>query len=67
MEALREGVAFVTGEAFYLSGGDQEMRLCFSTVAPEQIELGVKRLAAAAKRVQEARPDESQLVTMPVV
>ncbi len=67
MEALREGVAFVTGEAFYLSGGDQELRLCFSTVAPDMIEQGVKRLAAAARHLQETKPDESRLVTMPVV
>lgn len=66
-EALREGVAFVTGEAFHLSGGDQELRLCFATVGPEMIEEGVKRLAAAAKRTQETKTEVNQLATMPVV
>ncbi len=67
MEALREGVAFVTGEAFYPSGGETELRLCFSTVSPELIDQGVKRLAAAAKRVRDTRPEDPQLATMSVV
>jgi len=66
-EALREGVAFVTGEAFHLSGGDQELRLCFATVRPELIEQGVKRLAVAAKRMQDPTSDDGKLATMPVV
>ncbi len=67
MEALREGVAFVTGEAFYPSGGEQELRLCFSTVDSETIDEGIRRLATAAKRLQEAKSEQTQLATMPVV
>ncbi len=67
MEALREGVAFVTGEAFYLAGGEQELRLCFSTVDADMIDQGIKRLASAAKRLLDVKPQESQLATMPVV
>ncbi len=67
MEALREGVAFVTGEAFYPAGGEQELRLCFSTVDADTIDQGIKRLATAAKRLEETKPEESRLATMPVV
>jgi len=51
--AMRHGVIYVAGPAFFVSGGGQEyVRLSFSAPAPDRIELGVRRLAAA---VQEAR------------
>ena len=51
--AVDEGVAFVTGTAFYAGGrgGDGELRLSFSLETPERIDEGVRRLAAALRRV----------------
>ena len=50
--AQRHGVIYVSGPAFFVNGaGQQYLRLSFSAPAPERIELGVSRLAAA---VQEA-------------
>ena len=45
---MREGVAVVPGAPFYPDGrGTQNVRLSFSRVADEEIEDGVRRLAAA--------------------
>ncbi len=47
-KAVRRGVAFVPGLAFYASGARANtLRLSFVTVAPAQIEQGVQRLAQA--------------------
>lgn len=46
--ALAAGVTFVPGEQFYADGGGKyELRLCFSSLAPERIVEGVRRLAPA--------------------
>jgi DNA-binding transcriptional MocR family regulator len=51
--AQGHGVVYVAGSAFFVNGAGQEyMRLSFSAPAPDRIELGVSRLAAA---IQEAR------------
>ncbi|MCF0206060.1 MAG: PLP-dependent aminotransferase family protein [Bacteroidales bacterium] len=48
--ALKNNVAFVTGEVFHCDGsGKNTMRLNFSYASMEQIEEGVKRLATAIK------------------
>lgn len=48
--ALVNKVAFVPGGAFYpLGGGDNTLRLNFSHANPEQIALGVRRLAATLR------------------
>ncbi len=53
--AVRHGVVFVAGEAFYADGGGAAapgrslMRLAFSAAAPEKIREGVSRLAAAVR------------------
>jgi len=45
---MRERVAFVPGQAFFADGSGQEcMRLSFSLADPDEIEEGVRRLAAA--------------------
>ncbi len=41
------GVSFVKGTDFLLEGGENTLRLAYSGVTPEQIELGVARLAEA--------------------
>jgi DNA-binding transcriptional MocR family regulator len=41
------GVAFVEGRDFMLEGGEDSFRLAYAGVTPEQIEEGVRRLAAA--------------------
>jgi len=45
--AGERGVAFVRGTDFVLEGGENTLRLAYSGVTPEQIDEGVRRLAAA--------------------
>jgi DNA-binding transcriptional MocR family regulator len=45
--AVERGVSFVKGTDFVLEGGENTLRLAYSGVAPEQIEEGIARLAAA--------------------
>jgi DNA-binding transcriptional MocR family regulator len=45
--AAERGVAFVKGTDFLLEGGENTLRLAYSGVTPEQIEVGVARLADA--------------------
>jgi 2-aminoadipate transaminase len=53
LERARErGVIFVAGSAFFVDGsGEQHLRLSFSAPAPDRIEAGVARLAAAMSDV----------------
>jgi 2-aminoadipate transaminase len=45
--ALEQNVAYVPGEEFHMNGeGKNTMRLNFSNARPEQIEEGIRRLAA---------------------
>jgi 2-aminoadipate transaminase len=46
-EAADRGVAIVPGTDFLLEGGENAFRLAFSAVQPEDVEEGVRRLAAA--------------------
>jgi 2-aminoadipate transaminase len=63
--ALEKGVALASGEVFYsdAGAGRQEFRLCFTSVPPEKIEIGVKRLAETLK---EAESDSSLRDNSPV-
>jgi len=45
--AAERGVSFVKGTDFLLEGGENTLRLAYSGVTPEQIDLGVTRLAEA--------------------
>jgi DNA-binding transcriptional MocR family regulator len=45
--AADRGVAFVKGTDFLLEGGQNTLRLAYSGVTPEQIDVGVARLAEA--------------------
>ena len=45
--AGERGVTFVKGSDFMLDGGEHSLRLAYSGVTVEQIEEGVRRLAAA--------------------
>ncbi len=45
--AEERGVTFVKGTDFLLEGGENTLRLAYSGVTPEQIEIGVARLAEA--------------------
>jgi 2-aminoadipate transaminase len=50
--ALKENVAFVPGEAFFVDGsGKNTLRLNFSNSSEAQIEEGMKRLAVAIKKL----------------
>ena len=51
-EALEDGVAFIPGAAFSVTGRfGNALRLCFATNAPERIREGVRRLRGAIDRV----------------
>ena len=55
-DALAAGVAFVPGHAFYPDpAGEQELRLCFSSVMPNAIEDAVRRLAGCLIRALPVR------------
>ncbi|HEX3014436.1 MAG TPA: PLP-dependent aminotransferase family protein, partial [Methanobacterium sp.] len=50
--AIKENVAFVPGQAFYVDGsGINSLRLNFSNSNEEQIEEGIKRLGNAIKKL----------------
>ncbi|MFC0533001.1 aminotransferase-like domain-containing protein [Phytohabitans kaempferiae] len=50
--AAERGVAVVKGSDFLLEGGEHALRLAYSAVTVEQIEEGVRRLAAAVEAVR---------------
>ncbi|MDR7279939.1 aminotransferase-like domain-containing protein [Catenuloplanes atrovinosus] len=50
--AAERGVAVVKGTDFLLEGGDHSLRLAFSAVTVDQIDEGVRRLAAAIDAVR---------------
>jgi DNA-binding transcriptional MocR family regulator len=48
--ALAAGVAFVPGHAFYADpAGDNELRICFSSVLPASVDDAIRRLATAIR------------------
>ena len=49
--AAERGVAFVKGSDFLLEGGENTLRLAYSGVTADQIEEGVRRLAAARSAI----------------
>jgi 2-aminoadipate transaminase len=51
--ATARGVAIVKGSDFLLDGGRHSMRLAYSAVTLDQIDAGVRRLAAAIDEVRE--------------
>jgi 2-aminoadipate transaminase len=50
--AMKKGVAIVKGTDFLLDGGKSSVRLAFSAVTVDQIDEGVRRLAAATDEVR---------------
>jgi hypothetical protein len=51
--ALARGVAFTSGEAFFVDGGgERSLRLSFSGLTVGQVEEGVRRLADAVRELQ---------------
>jgi 2-aminoadipate transaminase len=50
--AKEEGVAFVAGPDFMLSGGEASLRLSFASVPPERVPEGIGRLARALERLR---------------
>ena len=48
--AKEEGVAFVAGPDFMLSGGERSLRLSFASVPPGDVEEGIARIARALAR-----------------
>jgi 2-aminoadipate transaminase len=54
--AAARGVQFVKGSDFVLEGAGSALRLAYSGVTPEQIEVGVRRLADAYAEIGAATP-----------
>ena len=52
--SLSNGVALLSGEVFYADSGAgrHEFRLCFTSVPPGKIKVGIKRLAEAVKAAE---------------
>ncbi|MGZ5334989.1 MAG: aminotransferase-like domain-containing protein [Solirubrobacterales bacterium] len=50
--AKEEGVAFVAGPDFMISGGEHELRLSFASVPADQVAEGVERIARALGAVR---------------
>jgi 2-aminoadipate transaminase len=48
--AKEEGVGFVAGPDFMLSGGERSLRLSFASVPPDQVDEGIARIARALER-----------------
>jgi 2-aminoadipate transaminase len=48
--AKEEGVAFVAGPDFMLSGGERSLRLSFASVPPDRVGEGIARIARALER-----------------
>jgi 2-aminoadipate transaminase len=68
--ALQRGVAFTSGDAFYLNGsGTRTLRLSFSSVPTADIDRGVQRLAEAVRDAQRRKPRGPlpERVAVPVV
>ena len=68
--ANEHGVAFTSGDAFFLNEGEtRALRLSFSSTPTEQIERGVQRLAEAIREGQRRHPRTSapERVAVPVV
>ena len=68
--ANEHGVAFTSGDAFFINGGEtRALRLSFSSTPTEQIERGVQRLAEAIREGQRRHPRTSapERVAVPVV
>jgi len=52
VEAAREGVSFVTGEAFSPTGNERDaIRLNFTSATEAEIAEGIRRLTAAIRRL----------------
>jgi DNA-binding transcriptional MocR family regulator len=51
--AAEHGVQFVKGTDFMLEGGESSLRLSYAGVTPDEIEEGVRRLAAAYEELHE--------------
>ena len=52
--AAENGVTFVKGTDFLMEGGENTLRLAYSGVTPEQIDLGIDRLAKAYRSLPAA-------------
>lgn len=61
--ALSAGVAFVAGPAFYPDpAGESQLRLCFSSVLPSEIDDAVKRLAGCLQSAALGSPVRQSVV-----
>jgi 2-aminoadipate transaminase len=51
-EAKEEGVTFVAGPDFMMEGGNSSLRLSFAPVRADDVDEGIRRLAAALERLR---------------
>lgn len=67
-EALKEGVSFIPGEAFYaVPDESSEMRLCFSRHKEEILLKGIERLERAVRKLKRNRHHTPGKEIMPVI
>jgi DNA-binding transcriptional MocR family regulator len=55
-ESKAEGVTFVAGPDFMIEGGENSLRLSFAPVSADQMDEGVRRIAAALERLRASAP-----------
>jgi 2-aminoadipate transaminase len=61
-QAVRRGVAFTSGNAFFVDGGGEHtLRLTFSAIPVGQIDEGIKRLAETVREAQR-RPERARVI-----
>ncbi|MBC9784126.1 PLP-dependent aminotransferase family protein [Heliobacterium chlorum] len=68
-EAIKSGVSFVPGSAFYTTPvGDQEFRLCFTTHPEEVLQEGARRLGDTLRRMASGkRPSLHRFSVHPII
>lgn len=67
-EALKEGVSFIPGEAFYATPGeDTEMRLCYSRHNGKILLEGIDKLERAVKKFNKNRCNTPGKEIMPII
>jgi DNA-binding transcriptional MocR family regulator len=68
LEALKEGVSFIPGEAFYPAPGEStEMRLCYSRHNEKVLLEGIDRLERAVRKFKKNRYNTPEKQIMPII
>ncbi|MFZ5943504.1 MAG: PLP-dependent aminotransferase family protein [Bacillota bacterium] len=66
-EALKTGISFVPGDAFDISSGNKEFRLCFTSNDADALQEAVKRLHQAITNVKKNNSSTSNIDVKPLI